>query len=223
MSKQVKMLSSCLDIILAGSKKPIKNEAAYEILLQFVAYKIGAAKDIASPTLLIDVWNQLEQTLDLEMLREDIWDWFGEMYILRCSHKKITNRHFFCKREDALKDAEERMVQIRSHQLHTTLPAIIFDPYCASGRQILAYHSLYQDHDCIYYGAEYDKYAYQTCLVNMKLYDVPAKILYADTSVHEIATSSSNWEYANMWDVNMKKLKTSSTLLVDCDPRRKTK
>ncbi|WP_422661671.1 N-6 DNA methylase (plasmid) [Paenibacillus sp. EC2-1] len=187
---EVKMLSGLLDIVKDGQE--VSEKEAYDLLLQFVGYKIGAEEGMPSPTLRYKVWQDLEDRLDLGVLLTDPWDWFGELY----------KERVFNKFQPFMGTRSAAAHLITKLSADTSRPkgeiVTMYDPIVGSGRMFIATHAAVGDH-FLYYGCEPELTAYRTCLVNMKLYKINAKILHADERIYSSDIKSKNWKYANWW------------------------
>lgn len=186
MSKQLDMLTKCIEVV--SRNHAMENDEAYEILLHFAAYKLSVDEGIVSPTLKMTTWAELNDTLNFDVLREKTWDWFGELYVSLGLQKGVG----FVAREDMAR-------QIAQHYRSNKGAVDTFlDPVCGSGRLMLTLFMTYGNH-ILYYGCDPDLTAYRTAIVNMKLYKVNAKVLYANKDKHNIDITSPNWQYANKW------------------------
>lgn len=186
MSKQLDVLKKSIEVI--HQNHAMKDDEAYDILLHFAAYKLGVDEGIVSPTLKLPVWDELQKTLDFDVLRENTWDWFGELYV----SLGLQQGEGFVAREDMAKEIAKH------YKSNKGAVDTFFDPVCGSGRLMMTLFMSYGNH-ILYYGCDPDITAYHTALVNMKLYKVNAKILYASSNDHNVEITSPNWRYANQW------------------------
>lgn len=188
MSKQLQMLEDALDVITRYEGCTLGE--AYEKLVHFAAYELSVDPGIVSPTFKYDEWEDIRKVVNFDVLREDKWDWFGE---LAHSLNRPSIPSFFVDRSTA-DAAAKRHYKPGTPKIAQT----ILDPHCGSGGLILALHSLVGN-SFIYYGADHDLTAYRTALVNMKLYGVNAKVVHLNSETHKVDPGSRNWQYANMW------------------------
>lgn len=189
MTKQLKMLNKVMDIIL--EQESIEStDTAFSVMLQYVAYKLSYETMIDTPWLKQDVMDRLDETLDLNVLREDMWDWFGEVYEARVG------------KHDTLISRTQVQQYVDVHYAVTLYgqTETILDPFCGTGRLMLAIAKKVNDPQAIiYYGAEPNLLAYRIALLNMKLYGLQVRIINLNSNAYDIRSQSPNWKFSNQW------------------------
>lgn len=188
---QLEMLGLALDMIEASGKNPYD---AYQDLLQFTAYTIGM-EGISTPAMKLEVNEALKETLDIDLLQREKWDWFGEIYEQRKIVSPV-NAKFYVSRERAATIASRVNEEKRSED---DIPTRMLDPKTGSGGLLMEMYNKY-GHAMMYYGAEPSVVAYRTALINTHLHNIPARILCADHEVVDLSKDSKNWQYSNMWE-----------------------
>jgi type I restriction-modification system DNA methylase subunit len=189
MSPQVKMLNDVMELII--TEPTVTNEIeAFDTLLHIVAYELSYETMIQTPWMQQTILEKIRETLDLDLLRQDIWDWFGEIYELR-----IGKQPYFYSR-----DAVRKFVQTQPPNSHLPAPYTALDPNAGSGRLLLELaNQVDGKYPAIYYGAEKDTWAYRMAILNFKLYDLNYRIVCMDASFFDTRSQSPNWKYANVW------------------------
>jgi hypothetical protein len=182
---------------------------AFEILLQFIAYKISYEPGIPSPSLKLDLFNEVNTIVNTDTLSFDGWDWLGE-FAKELGFEFGGNKLYAASREKIEESAEKIVEYFRN--LETPKPHRFLDALCASGRMMIALHAE-SDGDLIIYAGEPDLILYRMALLNAKIHGVPAVILHADYRRHDLAPNSPNWKYANLWNpVSQEKLEPASQI-----------
>jgi len=187
-SKSLDMLQRNLDVIVEIEE--LYPQDAFQRLLDYTAYRLGVKDAVAAFN--NKTFDHLNKNFKMDMLHFQTWDWFGELYeriyqpSVPLSHKKSLDKHVH---------ATIQMIEAN----HDNFPSTILDRHIGTGRLILLVHSAIP-RDVLYYGVEHSLLPYQICLVNMKLFNIPAKILYhSDNRPIDIRSGSSNWLKANWW------------------------
>ncbi len=187
-SSQIKLMHCLMELLLsAGFTKDI----AFDRLLHFMAYKLGVEPGMTSPALPYPVWKELEAILDFALLREDPHDWIGDYSQM----EKFADNGI---QWNSSKTQTAYIAELKTKDLKAVQPFSVFDPCAASGGLLIhLYKRLGQD--SVYFGAEPNVTLYRIALINMKLYNIPARIICADYRHHETNSSSNNWSVANHW------------------------
>ena len=189
MTKQLKMLNKVMDIISEQEKVEDASQA-FDAMLQYVAYKLSYETMIDTPWLKQDVMARLDAELDLNVLREDMWDWFGEIY-----EQRVGKSDTLIPRNKVQQYVDLHYAVTLYNQTETLL-----DPYCGTGRLILAVAKKVNDPQAIiYYGAEPDLLAYRIALLNIKLYGLQARIINLNSNRYDVRSQSPNWKFSNSW------------------------
>lgn len=196
---QTAMLSNVMELLL---KQPtITTEAeAFQSMLEIIAYKLSYEVMIQTPWLQQEISEEVDRVLDLDLLREDKWDWLGEVYELRVSTTSPLPTRSMVDDYIVLHPVTAPM-----NKIHT-----ILDQVADTGRLILRYaDSINNQHPTIFYGAVRSIEAYRIAILNCKLHDINFRILCADWRDVDLRPQSPNWKYANLWKpVEEKKLFT---------------
>ena len=139
-----------------------------------------------------DTYEYLNNVFDLQVLRESKWDWLGEVYeeIYKPTHSLSTRKSL------------EKHVDTCLKRLSGMLfPLSVIDRSIGTGRFFIMLLQSTQRNNVVCFGVEGDRVAYRIALVNAKLFDIPASILWCpDTKKYDIASRSKNWTYANFWN-----------------------
>lgn len=189
MTKQLKMLNKIMDTIMEQDKVEDATQA-FDAMLQYVAYKLSYETMIDTPWLRQDVMTRLDAELDLDVLREDMWDWFGEVYEQRVG------------KSDTLISRDKVTQYVDLHYAVTLYDntETLLDPYCGTGRLILAVAKKVNDPKAlIYYGAEPDLLAYRIALLNARLYGLQVRIINLNSNRYDVRSQSPNWKFSNQW------------------------
>ena len=189
MKPQLQMIVKCLDYIVL--KENIHKEEAFSRLLDYCAYQIGISD--AMIKLKLSSYEFVKDNLDFDLLKKDCWDWFGELWEMtfrppmKLSTRKSINKHVD-KCINMLKGTNEGM------------PQSIIDKSSGTGRFLLIAKER-SESNLMCYGIENDIVAYKVCIFNMKLHNVPSKILWCpDIKKFDVSPKSSNWFFSNFWN-----------------------
>lgn len=132
-----------------------------------------------------DMYEALKQSFQPALLREDPWDWWGELALALSLPSWVSYRH--------------RQETIRRF-LADALPAssspvdVLYDPHCGTGRLFLVAHTL--GWQGVYFGVETNTKAYRLCLLNIATYDLPAFVVSTPTPPE---WDHPNWQKHNIW------------------------
>lgn len=182
-TKQYKMLASIMDHAIAEGKT---HEEAFDILLTHIALVVGV-EQVSTPFITFELDRKIKSTLDVDLLKDVQKDWLGEIYGTYISNAIILS--------DSVVNKMISKIKVEDNQTRQRL----FDPIAGSGRAIMKVHDKH-DNKFMYYGSEYEKTPYRIALTNMKLYNIPSRLLHANPMTDNTSASSSNWQYANMWE-----------------------
>jgi hypothetical protein len=86
MYPQTLMLANIMDIL---QKQPgIDSQAdAFNAMLDIIAYELNYEVMIQTPWLREEILEEVREELDMEFLRQDVWDWLGEVYDFRVNQE----------------------------------------------------------------------------------------------------------------------------------------
>lgn len=193
---QSDMLKEMYDVII--DLQGCNNEEAFDILLSFVAVNVGLEQYLTTLPMKHEVNEKLHQLFNKELLKENEWDHFGQL-LHRLGLKGVKEIKPFEEVQEGMK-----MYSVGQHE---GMPQAILFEHAHTGRDIIYVHREVGS-EAIYFGTETDLRLYRIALVNMRLYDIPAHILYADPTKVDTSIGSMNWRQANVWEpVNPDKLK----------------
>ena len=185
------MISNC--IINVMKLENITVDRAFKTVLNWCAYKVGVPGVMFRGNTNTHVF--LEGAFDVDVLREQKRDWFGEVYETLGLNK---NGKTFKSEEEANQYADSVAKQCGLKDKEEKFPRSIMDADVGTGRTMLILHTLLGE-EYVYYGLEEDKLIYRICITNVFLYKVPAKIMCANFEKVKINPSSSNWSLSNEW------------------------
>jgi hypothetical protein len=182
---QFQILESCYAILNERYKKP---QTCFSALLQWLAHKlrIQGTHDYPTPTLTLDMEARLNRTLDLAVLKQDQWDWLGELAVKLNLLDHVPHRLTL---DEAVAYAQQRL----SRPIPKT--AVVFDPAAGTGR--LFFGIMRAGIECIMAGAEPSPKAYRILVVNKHLYDMPAFVVRAELKE---PFASPVWKEANLYN-----------------------
>ena len=200
---QVEMLTQCIRLIRQGGK--LSDLEAFDKLMEYMSSKLRIDFELvySMPQIVIDTLDG--GLLDWGLLHSDPWDWLGEVYV---SLGLNTSSEFFLSKEDATAIAQALATNIVPRK--DRLPVTILDPEMGSGRILLKLYNTMNKRG-VYFGTDTNLRAYRMALVTIKLYDIPAFLLKADSAVDDVSLTSPYWSQANVWyPRDIKKLKKES-------------
>lgn len=181
---QLEMLMECYEIMKARYSNP---NVAMTALIQWAAVQmhIPATYDYATPVVTMEMNERLHSTFDIDLLREDRWDWFGEAALKAGLGQWVPSTV-----------SKEQAIEHVRRQIKTPLRAtdVVFDPSAGTGRSFLALMELGED--CIMAGAEPLYKAYRILIINRYLYDMPGFFIRGTARV---PFNSQAWQYANLF------------------------
>jgi len=141
-------------------------------------------------------------------LKGDFYDHLGEMYKERFSNAKRNggNLLYLIPMNRAFEFAK-----LPSNENRRRL--CILDPQVKSGRLLMAAYK--NSPDIRLFGVEKDIRLYRIAYINLAIHNIPATLLHADRSKHEIDIAKEdgkyNWQFANCWYSQTDKLKPVSS------------
>lgn len=188
MKPQLTMLLNMHKVLIVNQE--LSPDESFGHLLDFVASRLTFQDTIPTPWMKLSTIEMLDSYLDIDVLREDPWDWFGEVH----QHEKLNciPGEFYMDYDEAHKEADITLMQTQEGK-----PLRILDECAATGRGILALFKLYPN--AIFYGAENDLFTYRILMLNMKIYNVQHIIVNANHVSNDLRGHSPNWRFANMW------------------------
>lgn len=188
-SQALTMIGDCIDNIVRMEN--IHEQEAFKRLLNYAAYKLSigdAMVRFKQPT-----YDYVTSHFSVDVLKQNTWDWFGEYYELifrpstPLSTRKSLNKHV------------NKCLDMIESEGGVTPPPVL-DKSVGTGRFFIMVKERAK-RDLMYYGIEHDLLAYKICLINMKLYNIPARILWCqDGKKIDIAPNSRNWSLSNYWN-----------------------
>lgn len=178
------MLLKCYSIMQRRYKKP---DVAMAALVQWVACRLSVPsyRDYATPTLTLDMYDDLYAAFDLDLLRQDRWDWLGELALYLGLEGWVP---YDIGRGEAVEYARSRL----PGNLGTS--DVIFDPLAGTGRLFFALLDL--GVNCIMAGTEPVHRPYRILVLNKHIYDMPVYVLRAR---HKLPFSSPAWLRCNVY------------------------
>ena len=185
MNKQMDMLRSMYNVLSKQGKDP---EETFQLLMDFIASQFEFKIPVHTQWFNPDMLKNLYELFDVNILKEDPWDWFGEL------HKELNLTLI----DNSLVLDREHLAKVAPNV--TTgglLPSRVLDTEAYTGRHII---EMWRKSDnAIFYGVESDITAYQLSLLNMMCYDIPHSILYGNPNDMDIREFSPNWRESNLW------------------------
>ncbi len=188
MTQQEKMLTDIMNLLIHEEEKTPKE--AFQSLLEFIAYELELETPVPTPWVKIKTREKIRDLLDLNLLRENMWDWIGHIHQLF----KLSNIH----KKTIIISSEESNTYLSKIKVKKDRFPRIIDRQCGTGRMILNAYKRFNE-DAIFYGVEEDLTAYRIALLNMKIYNIQAKILHCDAEKYDVREGSPNWVYSNEW------------------------
>jgi len=191
---QVEMLLACYSIM----QRRYPKETAFAAFVQWLAYELSIPSpyDYATPTMTLDMLDDLRATFDLVLLQQEPWDWLGETALALGFHHWVPHRQ----------SKEEAVSHVSAHLPGDITPVdVIYDPRAGTGRIFFALQEL--GVDCIYAGSEPLYRPYRLLVVNKYIYNLP---LYCVRSRNKLPFRSKIWWVSNNF-VSLRRL-TSSIL-----------
>jgi hypothetical protein len=189
---QTMMLANVMDILLQQPGMD-SDAAAFDAMLEIIALELSYEVMIQTPWLKKEILDEVREELDLDLLRSDTWDWFGEVYALR-----VSQEDFLTDRYDVESLANTFVIKDSFPQ-----PYVLFDYVTGSGRLLLALANRIKNMNLkcpiLYYGAEPSLLAYRMAILNFKLHGLDGKVLNVNENQYDIRPFSPNWKYANLW------------------------
>lgn len=187
---QLQMLDNMYQAILDTGM--YSQDVAFQTLMEYIANRLDFEESVPSPWLKADTYDKLNELFDLELLRQDQWDWLGELH----SHRGLSL---------ITGDYEETRKSIQVYTDHLEIVwktkkekiQRFLNPNGGCGRTLLVIAKMFPE--TIYYVAEDDLLAYRILLLNTKIYNVRAVVLRANSAIHDLREYSPNWRYANRW------------------------
>lgn len=182
---QLQMLESCYAILNERYKKP---HVCFSALLQWIAHqlRIPGTHDYSTPTVTLDMEARLNNTLDFDLLRQDPWDWLGELAVKLNLFDYVPYRLTV----DEVIDYVQRNVPSSISRTD-----VIFDPSAGTGR--LFFGLMRSNIECIMAGAEPSPKPYRILVINKHIYDMPAFVVRAELKE---PFASPVWESANLYN-----------------------
>lgn len=186
---QTAMLNEVMQI-LVDDPAIESEEQAFDALLHFIAYAVEYEVMIQTPWIQLKTMDALKEKLDLDLLRQDTWDWLGEIYELR-----VGKKDYLVSRKEVTDFAKEYPIK----NVYPDIPAV-FDQATGSGRLILALAAnINNEFPVIYYASEPDVTGYRMTLLNCKLYGINARVLCVNYDAYDVRPFSPNWKFADQW------------------------
>lgn len=211
MKPQLKMLNDMYELIL--NQENVSKEDAFHKLLEFFASHFEFEEEtVPSPWLKTEVYEQLCELLDLNLLQEDQWDWFGELH--KHHQLNLIQGDYDISYAHCEKIAE---YVLKSKPNKKQLQRVL-DPVSGTGRNVLVLAK--KEPNAFYYLADEDLISYRIAMLNMQIYGIHAVVLKANANKHDLREFSPNWRYANRWHT-VKETKLFSKEEVDERMRRK--
>lgn len=164
---------------------------AFNCLLDFIASKMQFKDSFSTPWIKMKTLLELERLFDVQILREEKWDWIGELHEFH--DIGAIKGDYLISRKQATFRAESIMI----HDEQGVAPLRILDTCAATGRGILTLSDKHKK--AIFYGAEADIVAYRILILNMKIYDIPCSVINANHIEHDLRGHSPNWRFSNLW------------------------
>ncbi len=178
------MLLACHAIMQRRYKN---TDVAMSALMQWIAYQVSApsAYDYATPTVTLDMHEDLYHTFDLVLLKADRWDWLGELALTLGLDRWVS---YTATREQAVEYAAARLPDDLARD------DVLFDPLAGTGRLFFALLDL--NVDCIMAGTEPLHKPYRLLALNKHIYDLPVYVIRA---YHKVPFASKLWWHANRY------------------------
>ena len=195
MKKEVKkptpqqdMLAFCLGIVTGLEECSL--EKAFIKLLDYAALKLSVDTSVMV-SLKADTFELLKECFNIELLRQEPRDWFGELYdgLVECKSIKGS----------LIPVAIECTHDIDCDEI--TFPKTVLFKKFNTGRDTIEMFKKYGD-KIIYYGMQSDLLMYRIALVNINLFNIPAFVLCTNEELakdKDFKLSSPNWLYSNFW------------------------
>jgi len=178
------MLESCYAILNERYRNP---NVCFSALLQWLAHKlhISGTHDYPTPTVTLDMEARLNSVLNIDILKQDPWDWLGELAVKLGLFDYVPYRITL----------DEVMDYVQRH-IPRSIPRskVIFDPSAGTGRLFLGI--MRAGIECIMAGAEPSVKPYRILVINKHLYGMPAFVVKAE--LKEPFTSPV-WKDANLY------------------------
>lgn len=191
MSKQIEMLVNCYNCFKSETASP---REVFVDLLDFAAMPYDFETPVASKWIKQDTLDVLHETYNLDILREASMDWFGML------HDYLDLNLFPA--NDATDEDISSLVASSINQLdnnkntNTHLPSTALDTEALTGKKMIELWK--RDPSIIIYAVEKDLLMYKIALLNAKIYNINASILYAPFDC-DISPQSPNWRESNEW------------------------
>lgn len=190
MTAQTIMLDKMYKCILANEQKTVQE--SFLLLLDYIATKFEFKDSFTTPWMKMKTSVELTELFDVEVLRQDKWDWFGELHATY--NVGAIQGDYIISREEVQKIADALDLQPKD----LPAPFRILDICAATGRNILMLSEKYPD--AIFYGAEQDPIAYKVLLLNMKIYGIASSVVNTNNVDHDLREHSPNWRHSNVWE-----------------------
>lgn len=178
-------------------KEKIVNQA-----VQWIAYSIRVQRGMPSPSFTYAVWEDLKR-ISIDPLYEDRDDFITEYLSQR--FPEVIDPVKVRSTQACLEEAEAR-AGIYEPSTAFPKPKRVLDVAGNTSGVMIAYLDIMQDESITYYFVLDDLLTYQIALINNTLFDLHARILYADKSIHDLSERSTNWKFAGVWNPNPKNL-----------------
>lgn len=178
------------------------KEMAFAAFVQWLAYELSIPSpyDYTTPTMTVDMLDDLHATFDIRLLKQSPWDWLGEAALALGFHRWVPHRQ----------SKEEVISYVYDHLPSDLAPTdVIYDPNAGTGRVFFALREL--GVDCIYAGSEPFYRPYRLLVLNKHIYDLP---LYCVRSRSKLPFRSKVWWMSN----NFVSLRRLTSLASDTSP-----
>lgn len=196
---QLEMLEKMYTCIRDSKETSLES---FETLVAYVAGKFTFKVPINIPWIRMEALQELDKLFDLELLREDPWDWFGELD----SKLKLGLLDKNLLIDKATTQAQAAQLKLYGNPVE---PHHVLDDNAYTGRHIIEMWK--NEKHVIYYGVESDLLAYRIALVNMKCYGINSSIIYGNSFEHDVRPFSPNWRDANNWEPNKNRITVAET------------
>lgn len=183
-----------------ATEHSIPVEEAYDIVITWIAVQIHLEEQLGTEGIQLNAYKKLYELFDLSLLQVEKWDWLGEAGVVL----GVWPKGFPDKEAYELK----AVLTTSTIPFNGGMPKAILVKNTWTGRDIFALHTIGGDR-AIYFATEQDIRLYRTAVLNMRIHNIPAHILFADNTI-STSLDSENWRCANLWNpVKLSKLKSA--------------
>lgn len=186
MIKQLEMLSYMFNAILAEHE--CTEEEAFDILLHYIAVKIGLEQQLVTPPIKAKAHKQLGELFDEDVLKENMWDYIGQFGVMVGVLSELKSKP----------EIEAQILGLNVKPA-TGAPRAILIQNAQTGRDVFGFYDVLGS-NAIYCATETNLRAYRIALINMHLFNIPSHILFADHTQVDVSLGSMNWRQANIWE-----------------------